>query len=229
MSLYSVWSEMLQPDFLVESEHDRMLRFFFGIHSMLFLVFFWGGFLSPLIHHNQFYCTNRFINYDEQEIAKFNSVVSGALDRLHAEEDPCVRFDNEQKLWIYLHRRRSISNFGIVQLKKKPFTPSKRISTSSTMTNTRKENTIQVSPSASQPILVSDNYVSTATNLLVSPILEKLSLQHQSPTAEIAMEEKNNVLGDAPMGDTPLLITDDRNVKDQTYGTHCSVDLTDDK
>ena len=44
--------------------------------------------------------------------AQLNMVVSGALDRLHAEVDPCVRFDAEQKLWIYLHRRRKESNFG---------------------------------------------------------------------------------------------------------------------
>jgi nuclear factor related to kappa-B-binding protein len=33
--------------------------------------------------------------------AQINSVVSGALDRLHSEKDPCVRFDSEQKLWMY--------------------------------------------------------------------------------------------------------------------------------
>lgn len=43
--------------------------------------------------------------------AKLNNVVSGALDRLHAQADPCVRFDSEQKLWIYLHRRRNEDNF----------------------------------------------------------------------------------------------------------------------
>jgi len=45
--------------------------------------------------------------------AQINSVVSGALDRLHAEPDPCVRFDADQKLWIYLHRHRSLADFPV--------------------------------------------------------------------------------------------------------------------
>ncbi len=34
--------------------------------------------------------------------AQINTVVSGALDRLHSETDPCVKFDADQKLWMYL-------------------------------------------------------------------------------------------------------------------------------
>lgn len=34
---------------------------------------------------------------------KMSSVVSGALDRLHYERDPCVKFDSDTKLWFYLH------------------------------------------------------------------------------------------------------------------------------
>ncbi|CAN8277881.1 unnamed protein product [Cochlearia groenlandica] len=40
-----------------------------------------------------------------------NQVVSGALDRLHYERDPCVRFDSERKLWVYLHRDREEEDF----------------------------------------------------------------------------------------------------------------------
>ncbi|KAK4312817.1 hypothetical protein Pmani_015828 [Petrolisthes manimaculis] len=40
-----------------------------------------------------------------------NSVVSGALDRLHYENDPCVKYDTPRKLWIYLHRNRSEEEF----------------------------------------------------------------------------------------------------------------------
>lgn len=40
------------------------------------------------------------------------SVVSGALDRLHYEVDACVKFDTKRKLWIYLHRRRSEAEMG---------------------------------------------------------------------------------------------------------------------
>lgn len=45
---------------------------------------------------------SQFINPDVEE-DKMSSVVSGALDRLHYENDPCVKFDTNKKLWIYLH------------------------------------------------------------------------------------------------------------------------------
>uniref|UniRef100_A0A8D3CPE5 Nuclear factor related to kappaB binding protein n=1 Tax=Scophthalmus maximus TaxID=52904 RepID=A0A8D3CPE5_SCOMX len=44
--------------------------------------------------------------------AQVNTVVSGALDRLHYEKDPCVKYDIGRKLWIYLHRLRSQEEFG---------------------------------------------------------------------------------------------------------------------
>lgn len=43
--------------------------------------------------------------------AQVNQVVSGALDRLHYERDPCVMFDGERKLWVYLHRDREEEDF----------------------------------------------------------------------------------------------------------------------
>ncbi|XP_030086613.1 nuclear factor related to kappa-B-binding protein isoform X3 [Serinus canaria] len=43
--------------------------------------------------------------------AQVNTVVSGALDRLHYEKDPCVKYDIGRKLWIYLHRDRSEEEF----------------------------------------------------------------------------------------------------------------------
>ncbi|TKS83020.1 Nuclear factor related to kappa-B-binding protein DNA-binding protein R kappa-B [Collichthys lucidus] len=44
--------------------------------------------------------------------AQVNTVVSGALDRLHYEKDPCVKYDIGRKLWIYLHRSRSQEEFA---------------------------------------------------------------------------------------------------------------------
>ncbi|XP_016376909.1 nuclear factor related to kappa-B-binding protein-like isoform X1 [Sinocyclocheilus rhinocerous] len=43
--------------------------------------------------------------------AQVNTVVSGALDRLHYEKDPCVKYDIGRKLWIYLHKDRSQEEF----------------------------------------------------------------------------------------------------------------------
>jgi hypothetical protein len=44
--------------------------------------------------------------------SNISSLVSGALDRLHYEKDPCVKFDIELKLWIYLHRQRGLDYSG---------------------------------------------------------------------------------------------------------------------
>ncbi|RWW55078.1 hypothetical protein BHE74_00038301, partial [Ensete ventricosum] len=48
---------------------------------------------------------------DQVSDVQMNQVVSGALDRLHYERDPCVQFDNERKLWVYLHRDRGEEDF----------------------------------------------------------------------------------------------------------------------
>ena len=32
-----------------------------------------------------------------------NNIVSGALDRLHYEEDACVKYEADKKLWVYKH------------------------------------------------------------------------------------------------------------------------------
>ena len=45
-------------------------------------------------------------------VSQINTVVSGALDRLHSEKDPCVKYEVNRKLWIYLHRSRTIEEFG---------------------------------------------------------------------------------------------------------------------
>ncbi|CAN7984586.1 unnamed protein product [Ixodes hexagonus] len=42
---------------------------------------------------------------------QIHTVVSGALDRLHYEKDPCVKYDVNRKLWIYLHRSRTEDEF----------------------------------------------------------------------------------------------------------------------
>lgn len=48
---------------------------------------------------------------DDVTDAQVNQVISGALDRLHYERDPCVQFDGERKLWVYLHGDREEEDF----------------------------------------------------------------------------------------------------------------------
>ena len=38
-----------------------------------------------------------------------NNIVSGALDRLH-QQDQCVRYDSDKKVWIYMHASFKIDN-----------------------------------------------------------------------------------------------------------------------
>ncbi|KAJ0248304.1 DNA-binding protein-like [Hirschfeldia incana] len=53
---------------------------------------------------------SQYIMENVNEI-QINQVVSGALDRLHYERDPCVQFDSDRKLWQYLHRDREEEDF----------------------------------------------------------------------------------------------------------------------
>ncbi|KAF3840906.1 hypothetical protein F7725_006768 [Dissostichus mawsoni] len=77
----------------------------------------------------------------ESVVGPVNTVVSGALDRLHYEKDPCVKYDIGRKLWIYLHRSRSQEEFERIHqaqaaaakarkaLQQKPKPPSKPLGT----------------------------------------------------------------------------------------------------
>ncbi|PSR98216.1 Nuclear factor related to kappa-B-binding protein [Actinidia chinensis var. chinensis] len=48
---------------------------------------------------------------DEISDLQVNQVVSGALDRLHYELDPCVKYDRDRHLWVYLHGEREEEDF----------------------------------------------------------------------------------------------------------------------
>ncbi|XP_050419818.1 LOW QUALITY PROTEIN: uncharacterized protein LOC126832847 [Adelges cooleyi] len=48
--------------------------------------------------------------------SELHNAVSGALDRLHYEHDPCVKYDPKRKIWIYLHRGRSVEEFERLHL-----------------------------------------------------------------------------------------------------------------
>lgn len=46
-------------------------------------------------------------NITEQQLC---TIISGALDRLHYEKDPCVKYDSQNKYWFYLHGQRSLTS-----------------------------------------------------------------------------------------------------------------------
>lgn len=43
---------------------------------------------------------SQFINENLPD-EKMSSIISGALDRLHQSADPCVKYDQEKKIWMY--------------------------------------------------------------------------------------------------------------------------------
>ena len=53
---------------------------------------------------------SQFVNDGVSDV-QISQVVSGALDRLHQENDACVRYDSERKLWAYLHASRTVDDF----------------------------------------------------------------------------------------------------------------------
>ncbi|XP_068085697.1 nuclear factor related to kappa-B-binding protein [Anabrus simplex] len=57
-----------------------------------------------------------------------HSVVSGALDRLHYETDPCVKYDTKRKIWIYLHRGRSEEEFERIHQQQQGMAKTKKTS-----------------------------------------------------------------------------------------------------
>lgn len=92
------------------------------------------------------------------------TIVSGALDRMHTENDSCVRYDPKRKIWIYLHRNRSEEEFermhqqfqGISKHKKQN---NRKAKVKTTPTTTPKSGTVLRLP---------DNPIETK-NIILSP------------------------------------------------------------
>ncbi|XP_037592037.1 nuclear factor related to kappa-B-binding protein isoform X5 [Cebus imitator] len=118
-----------------------------------------------------------------------NTVVSGALDRLHYEKDPCVKYDIGRKLWIYLHRDRSEEEFERIHqaqaaaakarkaLQQKPKPPSKVKSSS-------KESSIKVlssGPSEPSQMSLSDSSMPPTPVTPVTPTTPALPATPISP------------------------------------------------
>ncbi|XP_022223244.2 nuclear factor related to kappa-B-binding protein [Drosophila obscura] len=53
---------------------------------------------------------SQYVNHQAAENV-LQTIVSGALDRMHGGIDPCVKYDAKRKIWIYLHRNRSEEEF----------------------------------------------------------------------------------------------------------------------
>jgi len=58
-------------------------------------------------------CVILSLQYYTLSFSQVHAAVSGALDRLHYEKDPCVKYDSSKKVWVYLHRNRTRDEFGM--------------------------------------------------------------------------------------------------------------------
>ncbi|XP_054738052.1 uncharacterized protein LOC129244444 [Anastrepha obliqua] len=70
--------------------------------------------------------SSQYINLKEGENV-LQTTVSGALDRMHTEHDPCVRYDPKRKIWIYLHRNRSEEDFERIHQQHQGIGKSKKV------------------------------------------------------------------------------------------------------
>ncbi|KAM5222719.1 nuclear factor related to kappa-B-binding protein isoform 6-T11 [Hipposideros larvatus] len=126
-----------------------------------------------------------------------NTVVSGALDRLHYEKDPCVKYDIGRKLWIYLHRDRSEEEFERIHqaqaaaakarkaLQQKPKPPSKVKSNS-------KESSLKVlssGPSEQSQMSLSDSSMPPTPVTPVTPTTPALPATPISPSPVSAVNK----------------------------------------
>ncbi|KAL1505551.1 hypothetical protein ABEB36_005093 [Hypothenemus hampei] len=127
------------------------------------------------------------------------SVVSGALDRMHTQWDPCVKYDQKKKIWIYLHRHRTEDDFerihqhyqGVQKVKKstrkspaKPKTPKGEKGGKSA--KQQKANTVPT-PIA-PPVNVSASIMATSSSNDI----------HTDHNNEILEEIKEEVIGGSP-------------------------------
>lgn len=70
--------------------------------------------------------SSQYINPTASDVV-LQTIVSGALDRMHTEPDPCVKYDSKRKIWIYLHRNRSEPEFEKMHLQQQCIVKPKKI------------------------------------------------------------------------------------------------------
>ncbi|KAG8229899.1 hypothetical protein J437_LFUL009763 [Ladona fulva] len=96
------------------------------------------------------------------------SVVSGALDRLHYDPDPCVRYDTKRKMWIYLHRGRSEEEFEKLHQQQCFMTKTKKSSTPRKPSRSKQKDTQKEATEALIKTEVSAAVQSVASSIVTS-------------------------------------------------------------
>ncbi|KAL5275001.1 NFRKB family protein [Megaselia abdita] len=134
--------------------------------------------------------SSQYINFECND-KEIHSIVSGALDRMLTEKPPCVKFDESRKIWIYLHRNKSESEFDFLhnqnQLK----------SVLSRKPTTAKKIKNQIKPHTSIIRSLSATRTNTTQSLLKSPVEDNEStpqtkfvqIHHKTPVQKVVMTQ----------------------------------------
>uniref|UniRef100_A0A8C0B5H7 Nuclear factor related to kappa-B-binding protein n=1 Tax=Buteo japonicus TaxID=224669 RepID=A0A8C0B5H7_9AVES len=133
--------------------------------------------------------------------AQVNTVVSGALDRLHYEKDPCVKYDIGRKLWIYLHRDRSEEEFGNMQQSNPVFVKTFMLDVVSLQKSSSKETSVKALPSStSEPsqLSLSDSSMPPTPVTPVTPTAPALPATPISPPPVSVVSKSVSSAGSEP-------------------------------
>uniref|UniRef100_A0A8C0FPY7 Nuclear factor related to kappa-B-binding protein n=1 Tax=Bubo bubo TaxID=30461 RepID=A0A8C0FPY7_BUBBB len=134
--------------------------------------------------------------------AQVNTVVSGALDRLHYEKDPCVKYDIGRKLWIYLHRDRSEEEFGkSVQQSNPVFAKTFVLDVFSLQKSSNKESSVKALPSSTtepSQLSLSDSSMPPTPVTPVTPTAPALPATPISPPPVSVVSKSVSSAGSEP-------------------------------
>lgn len=126
------------------------------------------------------------------------SIVSGALDRMHTEQDPCIKYDTKRKLWIYVHRNRSEDDFerlhqqqhqGIIRQKKPVFRKAKLDSATPMITPMR----VVTAPNSIRTYQTKVGPVSISKPITVMANFEKQKQQNQPTPPPLKISPKRYI------------------------------------
>ncbi|CAG5123590.1 unnamed protein product, partial [Candidula unifasciata] len=132
---------------------------------------------------------------------QINAVVSGALDRLHSEKDPCVKYDVSRKLWIYLHRNRTEDEFERIHQAQAAAVKAKK-------TLTRPKTSKVVKDSPSQPSTTPVTQLTPALTPSKSPVtLSTLPSPAPPPAKSVTPEPASLLTGKLGKAPAPLVQT----------------------
>ncbi|XP_035909289.1 uncharacterized protein LOC118510951 isoform X2 [Anopheles stephensi] len=117
------------------------------------------------------------------------TIVSGALDRMHTERDPCVKYDAKRKIWIYLHRNRTEQEFERLHMQYQGFTKHKK----STVRKAQRHSKDNVSTSSTAKHDLLNESGSSADNFISSNSAVELDLDSSATTGSTTVDPVINI------------------------------------